>query len=323
MEDLYEDLYMETKIKFFILIAIIIILIITFVTTYLKYRKDLTAGYKRINEIQSQIYQSKYGEVEYVLKGNGPTILISHGVTGGIDQGIWISKSLGEGYRFLVVSRFGYLKSSMPDEPSVKLQAEAYKELLDFLGIDSAFIMGNSAGGTSAIHFAINYPEKCKGLILQSSNVPGDVKTLPPKPIMKAVFGSDFLYWCTIKLFGRNMIKTFVPESIWKRISKPEKKNLLDNVFLSGLPISNRTKGVLFDTYISNPSINEEIPYENIKLPTLIIHAIDDPSPPIEGARMISGKIPNSELVTYETGGHLLLNHEDEIKKRIRNFILR
>jgi pimeloyl-ACP methyl ester carboxylesterase len=88
-------------------------------------------------------------------------------------------------------------------------------------------------------------------------------------------------------------------------------------------PISYRTKGVLFDTYISNTSINGDIPFESIKSPALIIHAIDDPAPPIEGARKISARIPNSDLITFDIGGHLILDHEQEIKKSIHLFIFR
>lgn len=317
---------MKTKRKGIILFLIVvaIILVVAFTVSYTKFRNDLAAGYAQLHELQSQIYPSRYGDVEYLLEGSGPTILISHGVTGGIDQGIGLSDMyLGKGYRFLYISRFGYLKSSMPEAPSAKLQAEAYRDLLDFLQLDRVFIMGNSAGGSSAIQFAITYPEKCIGLILVSSVVPGNTDALPPKPFMNAVFGSDFLYWCTVKSFGTRMIKGFVPESILKTLSPAEKKNLMDMVFLSGLPISQRTKGVLFDTYISNPSIDEDIPYERLASPTLIIHAIDDPAPPIEGARMISKKIPHCELVAFESGGHLILGHADEIKRTINSFILR
>ena len=119
------------------------------------------------------------------------------------------------------------------------------------------------------------------------------------------------------------MIQMFVPKSIVKELSKSQRTELINNIMLSGLPISKRTKGVIFDTYISNPSIDEELAYNNIKLPTLIIHAVDDPAPPIEGAREISAKIPNSELVTFNTGGHLILDHEQEIKNTIHNFVFR
>jgi len=98
---------------------------------------------------------------------------------------------------------------------------------------------------------------------------------------------------------------------------------LVNNIFLAGFPISCRTKGVLFDTYISNTSINEDIPFETIKSPALVIHAIDDPAPPIEGARKISAIIPDCDLVTFEVGGHLILDHEQEIKNSIHLFISR
>lgn len=312
------------KIKSIIFLAIFSILIISFIIVPITYKKDLAAGYQRLDAIQSQIFKSGHGDIEYMLAGDGPTVLVSHGVTGGIDQGIGLTEMyFGKGYRFLYISRFGYLKSSMPENPSARLQAETYKELLDFLNIDSVFLVGNSAGGPSTIHFALDYPELSKGLILLSSVVPGNTKALPPKPFMKIVFGSDFCYWSIIKLFGRNMIQMFVPRSIVKKLSKSQRTELINNIMLSGLPISKRTKGILFDTYISNPSIDEGLAFKNIKLPTLIIHALDDPAPPIEGAREISAKIPYSELVTYDTGGHLILDHEQEIKNTIHNFIFR
>ncbi len=55
----------------------------------------------------------------------------------------------------------------------------------------------------------------------------------------------------------------------------------------------------------------------------LRIHALDDPGPPVAGARMILERIAHSELVTFAKGGHLILHHEGKIKKRIREFILK
>ncbi len=313
---------MRTKLLFLIIVGVLII--VCYIVLHSKYKQSLNISNRRINSIESQIFKSSEGDLEYMLKGNGPTILISHGVTGGIDQGIGLSERyLGKGYRYLYVSRFGYLKSSFPDHPSPKLQARIYKDLLDFLDIDSVFVLGNSAGGASAINFAIDYPAKCQGLILLSSIVPRNDNDLPPKLFMKAIFGSDFLYWVTIKLFGRSMLHMFVPKSINDNISKDERNNLIREVLLSGFPVSQRKKGILFDTYISNPSMNENLAYGKIKSPTLIIHAVDDPAPPIEGARYISRSISNSEFITFETGGHLILNHEKEIGSAIDSFIYR
>lgn len=286
---------------------------------FMKFRNTMENNYRRLDSIPSQVYASKHGNIEYLLTGVGPTILVSHGVTGGVDQGIGLSKDyLGEGYRLLFISRFGYLKSSIPANPSPELQAEVYKELLDNLGIESAFIFGNSAGGTSAIQFAINYPKACSGLILVSSNAPLDTSSGHPP---KFVFKSNFLYWFAMKLLGKSMLGTFVPKNVLQTIPKQKIKEIVDGIYFSALPITRRTKGILFDLFVSNPSINGEIWFEGISSPVLIVNSIDDPATCIEGARTLANRIKTSSLLTFDTGGHLILGHEEEIRHGVREFI--
>ena len=304
-------------VKNYIFLVLLVVIIVILLLTYLEYHQDLFKHRSQIGEIQSKVYQSKYGDIEYLLTGDGPTILISHGVTGGIDQGMGLVDAyIGQGYRFLFVSRFGYLKSSIPKEASAKLQATVYKDLLDYLKIDKIFIFGNSAGGPSSMNFAIDYPKKCQGLILLSTAVPTANTTLPPD----FVFQSEFVYWLTTKFAGNALSKMFVPPTVYNKLTKLEKRNLVDEIFTSALPISLRSKGVLFDNHISTPSVNN-ISFEQINSPTLIIHAVDDPAPPISGAHEIYKKINNSKIVTFD-GGHLILNHEKEIKDEIKKFII-
>ena len=307
---------MISQITIFIWIGVLI-LVGVFQIAFLSFRNDLQQNIRRLKNIQSNVFISKYGDIEYILVGEGQTVLISHGITGGVDQGIWISNScVGKGYRFLYISRFGYLKSSMPKEASAKRQAAVYNELLGHLGIESVFIIGNSAGGPSAMYFAADYPQKCKGLILLSSHVPGAKISSPPK----LVFKYDFVYWLVIKLSGKRLLKMFVPPPVMETMTKQEIDKTVNQVFMAALPISKRSEGIFFDNEVSSPSV-DSLHFEIIKSPTLIIHAIDDPAPPIKGARELSVGIPNSKLVIYD-GGHLLLHHEHEIQKVISNFIM-
>lgn len=285
----------------------------------LKFRNAMSNNLRLLDSIPSQVYTSKHGDIEYLLRGDGPTILVSHGITGGVDQGIGLSKDyLGDGYRLLFVSRFGYLKSSIPDNPSPELQAEVYKELLDYLRIERVFIFGNSAGGTSAIQFAINYPKTCEGLILVSSNAPLDAPSgHPPKFVWK----SNFLYWFMMKLIGKRMLKMFVPKTVTKNLSKQEINQIIDGIYFSALPITKRTRGILFDLFVSNPSINDELSLDRISSSVLIINSIDDPATLVDGARTLAGRIKTSKLLTFDTGGHLILGHEKEIRQNIREFV--
>jgi pimeloyl-ACP methyl ester carboxylesterase len=285
----------------------------------IKFRKAMTHHYVRLDHIPSKIYASKLGEIEYLLQGEGPTIIVSHGITGGVDQGIGLSKKyFGEGYQFLFISRFGYLKSSKPDNASPKIQADFYRELIDYLGIKKAVIFGNSAGSTSALHFAINYPKNCLGLILVSPNAPMDAPSGNPPTF---VFRFNFLYWFVMKLLGKSMLNLFIPKPVLRDLSKEEINQIIEDIYFSALPVSRRTEGILFDLFVSNPSINDKLPFEKIDSSTLIINAVDDPATLIGGARTLAEKIKNSELQTFSTGGHLLLNYEEEIRHRVRNFI--
>ncbi|UCE96529.1 MAG: alpha/beta hydrolase [Candidatus Bathyarchaeota archaeon] len=297
--------------------ALVILIICTIVVV--KFRKTIANHYSRLDSIPSHVYHSKHGDIEYLLRGDGSTILVSHGITGGVDQGIGLSEDfLGFGNRRLFISRFGYLKSSMPDTPSPELQADVYKELIDYLGIKRVFIFGNSAGATSAIHFAIRYPQNCSGLILLSSNAPLDNPSGHPP---KFVFQSNFVYWFVMKLVGKSMMTMFVPKAILDSLPKQELNRIIEGVYFSALPVTKRTEGIVFDLSISNPSINNDVPFERIRSPTLIINAIDDPATLIEGARTLARNIPHSKLMTFDTGGHLLLGQEEEIRHHITKFI--
>jgi pimeloyl-ACP methyl ester carboxylesterase len=283
------------------------------------YKTTLKQNYVKLEKIESQIFDSKFGNIEYIVRGEGPTILVSHGISGGIDQGILLANNfLSSNYKLLIISRFGYLKSAFPENPSAELQAEAYKQLVDNLGIEKVIIFGSSAGSTSAIQFAIKYPQLCEGLLLHSPNAPlDDLPGTPPKFIFK----SNFIYWFFLKLFGRRMLSMFVPKELCRKLSNREIKDIIDEVFFSVLPVTERTEGVIFDAFVSNPSINDNLPFEKVKAPTLIMNAKDDPATVIEGARTLAGKIPNCKLIEFETGGHLMINCEKEANQQINIFI--
>src|SRR5208337_4241735 len=109
--------------------------------------------------------------------GDGEPALIIHGAGGGFDQAIDIAGVLaGRGYRLIAPSRFGYLGSPLPTDLVTAMQADAYAELLDRLGVSRAFVIAISAGAWSAMKFAIRHPQRCRALVLL---VPADY--LPPR----------------------------------------------------------------------------------------------------------------------------------------------
>lgn len=294
------------------------LLLAAFAFAFLGFRRDLDAARDRLAGIQTEVFASPYGDIEYRLEGDGPTVLVSHGVNGGLDHGMRLTHQwgvFGDGYRFLYVSRFGYLQSSLPEDASARLQAAAYAALLDHLGIDRVFVFGNSAGGPSAMWFAVDHPERTQGLILHSSAVPGPV----PETMPKLLAEHDVLYWAAIKAAPGTVLGLLLPDEISATLTKEEEDFLIENALEASLPISARTDGIVFDNVVSTPSVNG-VPFEKIRVPTLILAPVDDES--AEGGRELARRIAGSEYVGL-TGGHFLLRQEERLLAEIAGFVAR
>jgi pimeloyl-ACP methyl ester carboxylesterase len=308
------------KIKRVVLIVLGVlglILLAGVVVVLVLFRHDLREARSRLASSPTTTYESKYGDIQYRVVGDGPTVLVSHGITGGVDHAEYLVtrwRNFDERYRFVYVSRFGYLKSSLPDGATPRLQAAAYRDLLDHVGIDHVTVVGNSAGGASAMWFAIDYPERTNGLILLSSAVPGP----PPDPIPKLVREHDLIYWAAIKFAPDTLIGLLLPKNVRATLTEKEKDFIVENAYMAGLPISERTAGIVFDNEHSNPGVND-VPFERLKTPTLIFQAIDDPRE-LRGGREMARGIPNSEFIGL-TGGHFLFGHAKEIRAATAEFI--
>lgn len=296
--------------------SIVLILIIVSILTGVQYRRDMQAYLQKVNGLGSQMIDTNCGSIEVALAGSGYSILVIHGNGGGFDQGLLMAQTyLSEGYQIIAPSRFGYLGSPMPAEATPVEQADAYACLLDALDIQQVAIFATSAGVTSSIQFAMRYPDRLSVMVLHSPNAPGEIGAPPPaRQIFRALLGSDFLYW----LVGTNMISMFVP----KDLSLTEK--MAADVRQAGrsvLPSSHRVNGMVFDTYLGNEEINHYA-IEQVKSPTLVVSAVDDPAALHENARNLAERIPDGHLLAIPDGGHLMLGHTEEVKTEIEQFLI-
>lgn len=136
------------------------------VATATAFRSDQQAA-ERLVTGKSQIIQTRHGPMEYAERGKGPPLLMIHGTGGGFDQGLMFSEvTIRDGIRVIAPSRFGYLRSSWPAEPSAERQADAFVDLLDQLKLDKVAVAGGSAGALSAVQFALWHPDRTSALIL-------------------------------------------------------------------------------------------------------------------------------------------------------------
>lgn len=97
--------------------------------------------------------------------GNGPTIVLLHGV--GMNKSVWAPEVnlLCESFDVLIYDMWGHGESDLPNrELSLTDYTHQLVDLLKELEIGSAVVAGHSMGALIALDFAINIPDVCLGV---------------------------------------------------------------------------------------------------------------------------------------------------------------
>ncbi|HET7679792.1 MAG TPA: alpha/beta hydrolase [Xanthobacteraceae bacterium] len=293
---------------------------------FLQYKDELDRA-RDAAEQGGLIVNTVAGPIEYAVRGVGIPLLSIHGAGGGYDQGLTNAADLvGESFQIIAPSRFGYLHTPIPGDVSPGAQADAHAALLTELNVSKAIVLGVSAGARSAVELAIRHPNRVAALILM---VPGTYSPTSPVSVeesrgSKFAFwlvntGADFAWWATEKLAPSVLIRFIgVPPELVAVAPKPDQDRVMSMV-RSIQPLSLRFPGINID---STPELSQLL-LETINAPTLIISARDDLFRTLPAAEFAASRIPEAKLIVYETGGHLLVGHDAEVREAVRTFLNR
>jgi len=283
-----------------------------------RYRLDLQAAYARLAAVDRTAVMTRFGPVEYAERGSGEPLLVIHGFFGGCDEALLSLGGVAADRRAIAPSRLGYLGSSMPAGASVTVQADAYAALLDRLGIDALDVTAISSGATSALQFALRHPDRVKRLAVISGNLPGGAAAKAPPRAARLIY-RDVPMWA-LSVFARPILLRQIGVPNGFPLAAGDQRivsDLIDSFF----PVALKTQGVAFDAFVADPHVNN-YQLEAITVPTLIVHAKDDPLVSHEAAKRAVGRIPGARLLSVNQGGHLLLGgHRQVIGREVTAFL--
>ena len=289
-----------------------------------RFQRAVATAEERISN-KSSLIRTPFGLLEYAVAGSGSPILMIHGTGGGFDQGLRFGSTLKRrGHQIIAPSRFGYLRSDFPTDPSVANQADAFVTLLDHLGIDRLPVVGGSAGALSATAFALRHPERCTALILlvPAANVSGsdpvEMTELQQKAV-RVLLNSDFAYWTTLEAAPEKLIGTLLATDprLLSTVSASERRRAFA-ILSDMLPIHARASGMLNDArQAGHPA---KMDFSQLKMPVLVISAEDDRFGTAATARQIAKIVPHAELTIFPNGGHIWLGHDEDVAKLIHSF---
>ena len=213
-------------------------------------------------------------KINYKTLGEGKPLLILHGWGSSSEKWQKIGELLVQkGMRVIIPDLPGFGKSEEPQKAwNLDDYCDFVEEFIKILNLDKFYLLGHSFGGSLAVKFSLQHPEKVAKLFLVSA------ACVRKKSLKNKLFKFISRFFKIKPLFLR---KFFYRKSDYLSV-----------------------RGVMKETYLK--VIEEDLSdvLEKVKIPTMIIWGAKDKITPIKQAKLIKIKIRNSELKIIPNIGH-------------------
>lgn len=264
-----------------------------------------------VKEIQAGPYRVSYHDA-----GEGPVVIMLHG--GGPGASGWANfnanfASFAAKHRTVLVDMlsFGRSESVVFDaEPATTVRARAVRDLMDALGIERASFLGNSMGGSVAMAFAVDYPDRVDRLVLMGAS--GMTRTVlftqpteghrrlreasaaPTLETMQAL--------ADVMLFDPSVLSQDVLKSRVEAANDPARRDAAARS--------------------TAPWRDQADEFKRIQARTLIVWGREDRVNPLEIGLLLLREIPDSRLHVFRDCGHWAqLEHPEEFNRIALDFL--
>ncbi|QFG24123.1 alpha/beta fold hydrolase [Actinomadura sp. WMMB 499] len=257
------------------------------------------------------------GAVEYRLEERGPrTVLMLHG--GHMRAGIALGEDVfaDAGCTVLAVSRPGYGRTPVTTGTTPDGFADVLAGLCAELGTGSlAAVVGQSAGGPTALALAARHPDLVERLILQSA------VGLPPWPDRRTRLAAAAAFHPRTEAATWALVRTLARRApgLALRLLLPDLTSRPTGEVLSGLGDADRNVLLgLFGRMRSGSGFRNDVRVmaapdgarraaaAEVRRPTLVIASRDDGSVPYSHALSLAEAIPDARLVTSGASSHMI-----------------
>ena len=285
----------------------------------------------RINGINLYYEDGGIGAPVVFIHGGFPSLAMK---LQDVDEWAWTwERDFAARFHFVWYDRRGCYRSDSPaDGYALENQARDLAAILDHLQLDSAHIIGSSAGGPIAIVFAALWPHRVRSLILAGTGLEffpeeGDpisdlirrqIELLDEAGVEVAfdarpprVQTSFEILWRTEEEAARGRLDTYV-EHEQIRTAEAQQVPWSDRVHFYAVEL--RSLQAYMDSDIRADA-------RQVLAPTLVLHGSDDREVPLALGKEIVQTIPGALLQVVPGGGHSLVHRTEEGRQRAIPFI--
>jgi pimeloyl-ACP methyl ester carboxylesterase len=241
--------------------------------------------------------------VHYREAGQGPVLILIHGL--GSSSEAWNADldSLAKSYRVIAIDLPGFGKSDRPKaDYSVRYLAGVVNEFMDSLGLTRATLAGNSLGGWVAALVALENPQKVSNLILVNS---AGLRREGAPPVKLDPATRDEEKALLLTVFSN---QSFVTDQV------------VDEQWEYSKEVRPVVQSMLASFKSSPPFLDDRL--KDIKVPTLVIWGRQDKMIPLEAGKRFAKGIPGARLAVIENAGHLpQIEQPDAFNRAVKGFV--
>ncbi len=247
---------------------------------------------------------------EALGKGKSPLILVHAGFS---DHRDWTHqiKEFGKEYNTIAYDQRGSGNSSV-----IKTEfspADDLKAIMDNLKIEKTFLVGHSIGGTIALDFSLQYPEKVSALVLIAPGLNGYLWSQKYQELMKEIWNIPHPEEMAKKFLSAPFYAVSMSElSIKSEIETITKENF--QKVLTWETFDVRAIHWYFPDAISK--------LKDLKIPTLVIYGDKDSKDIKQIALLLDNNISNVRTIQIKNADHLLnFEKPNELNKLVLDFL--
>jgi pimeloyl-ACP methyl ester carboxylesterase len=297
-----------------ILIVIGVLLVLVLVVPFLIPVPSLTDTVppEQLADADSKFVEINGLTVHYKMMGQGaPYFILLHGFGASLFSWHAVMEPLSQYGTVIAYDRpaFGLTERPMQWRGENPYTPEANVALLlglmDHFGIQKAILVGNSAGGTVSMQFALVHPNRVQALVLvdpavyEGSGGPSWVRVLGKTPQMQHL---GPLFVRSIQKSGLDLITTAwhdpskITQETWDGYTRPLKADNWDRALWDFTMASHDT------------GLTEHL--KDFTMPILVITGDDDRIVPTANSIRLGSDIPGAQLVVIKDAGHV--PHEEQ-----------
>ena len=256
-------------------------------------------------------FRSGDAELYYEAEGEGPPVLLLHGLGSSTRDWEYQIPELAQSHRVIVLDVRGHGRSSKPPGPySVAQFASDATALLCRLNAAPAHVVGLSMGGMIAFQMAVDSPEVVRSLVIANSGPAMILRKLHQRALIRSRF-------FVVRLFGMRALAKMV---VYPVFPDPGQEGLRQR-FMDSIAANDPRAYLDSLRAINGWSVADRI--GGIQCPVLVISSDQDYTP-VEFKREYAAQIPGAQVVVLKNSRHIApMDQPEQFNRVVLEFLSR